>query len=129
MMALAIRFTKACLTKTGKQKKQKRRAMKLNKSYIRQLISEQLQELKSGIQKGADAIQPEEMPGAIAGLQANAGAQEAIAAHLQGATGQALQALGQSQDPAAQQAAVLLQAALEQIADVADEGAKEASGQ
>jgi hypothetical protein len=83
--------------------------MKINKSYIKQLISEQLQELKSGIQKGAEAIQPEEMPGAIAGLQANAGAQEAIVAHLQGAATQVLQALGQSQDPAAQQAAALLQ--------------------
>jgi len=104
--------------------------MKLNKSYIKQLISEQLkEEIKSGVQKRADAIQPEQLPGAIAGLQANAGAQEAIATHLQGATGQALQTLGQSQDPAAQQAAGVLQGALEQLADVADEGAKEASGQ
>ena len=102
--------------------------MKLNKSYIKQIISEQLQELKSGIQKGAEAIQPEDMPGAIAGLQANAGAQEAIAGHLQGAIAQALQALSQSQDPAAQQVAALLQGALEQIPDVADEGAKAAAG-
>ena len=102
--------------------------MKLNKSYIKQLISEQLQELKSGIQKGAEAIQPEDMPGAIAGLQANAGAQEAIAGHMQGAAMQALEVLGQSQDPAAQQVAALLQGALEQIEDVADEGAEAAAG-
>jgi len=115
--------------KNGKQKKQKRRAMKLNKSYIKQLISEQLQEeLKSTIQKKADAIQPEEMPGAIAGLQANAGAQEAIAGHLQGATAAALNTLAQSEDAAAQQAAGLLNGALEQIPDVADEGAKAAAG-
>ena len=106
--------------------------MKLNKSYIRQLISEQLQELKSlksGIQKGAEAIQPEDMPGAIAGLQADAGAQGAIAGHMQGAVMQALQTLAQSQDPAAQQVAALLQGSLEQLPDVAEEGAKEASGQ
>ena len=102
--------------------------MKLNKSYIKQLISEQLQEIKSGVQKSAEAIQPEDMPGAIAGLQANAAAQEAIAGHLQNTTAQALEALGQSQDPAAQQVAALLQGALEQIPDVADEGAKAAAG-
>ena len=102
--------------------------MKLNKSYIKQIISEQLQELKSGIQKGADAIQPEEMPGAIASLQANAGAQEAIAGHLQGAVAQSLEALAQSQDPTAQQVAALLQGSLEQLPDVADEGAKAAAG-
>ena len=100
----------------------------LNKPYIKQLISEQLQELKSGIQKGAEAIQPEEMPGAIAGLQANAGAQEAIAGHLQATIAQSLQALAQSQDPSAQQVAALLQGSLEQLPDVADEGAKAAAG-
>ena len=103
--------------------------MKLNKSYIKQLISEQLQEeLKSGIQKKADAIQPEALPSAIAGLQANASAQEAIAGHLQATVAQSLQALAQSQDPSAQQVAALLQGSLEQIPDVADEGAKAAAG-
>ena len=102
--------------------------MKLNKSYIKQLISEQLQEIKSGVQKGAEAIQPEEMPGAIAGLQANAAAQEAIAGLLQQSVMQAMAMAAQSQDPAAQQIAALLQGALEEIPNVAEEASKAAMG-
>jgi len=102
--------------------------MKLNKSYISRLISEQLQEIKSGVQKSAEAIQPEEMPGAIAGLQANAAAQEAIAGLLQQSVMQAMAMAAQSQDPAAQQIAALLQGALEEIPNVAEEASKAAMG-
>ena len=102
--------------------------MKLNKSYISRLISEQLQEIKSGVQKSAEAIQPEEMPGAIAGLQANAAAQEAIAGLLQQSVMQAMSMAAQSQDPAAQQIAALLQGALEEIPNVAEEASKAAMG-
>jgi|TARA_R110002167_G_scaffold223278_2_gene428596 hypothetical protein len=102
--------------------------MKLNKPYIKQLISEQLQEIKSGVQRGAEAIQPEEMPGAIAGLQANAAAQEAIAGLLQQTLMQVMQLAGQSQDPAAQQIVPLIQSALEQIPEVAEEASKSAMG-
>ena len=85
--------------------------MKLNKSYIRQIIAEQLQEIKSAVQKSSEAIQPEDMPGAIAGLQANAAAQEAIAGLLQ-------QTLMQ----------VMIQGALEEIPNVAEEASKAAQG-
>ena len=102
--------------------------MKLNKSYIKQLISEQLQEIKSGVQRGAEAIQPEEMPGAIAGLQANAAAQEAIAGLSQQTLMQVMQIAGQSQDPAAQQIIALVQGALEQVPEVAEEASKNAVG-
>ena len=40
------------------------------------------------------------------------------------AVAQSLEVLAQSQDPTAQQVAALLQGSLEQIPDVADEGAK-----
>ena len=100
--------------------------MKLNKSYIRQLISEQLQEIKSGVQRGAEAIQPEEMPGAIAGLQANAAAQEAIVGLLQQTLMQVMEIA--SQIPEAQQIVPLIQSALEQIPEVAEEASKSAMG-
>ena len=100
--------------------------MKLNKSYIKQLISEQLLEIKSGIQKGAEAIQPEDMPGAIAGLQANAAAQEAIAGLLQQALMQVMEIA--SQIPEAQQIVPLIQSALAQIPEVAEEASKAAQG-
>jgi gas vesicle protein len=100
--------------------------MKLNKPYIKQLISEQLQEIKSGVQRGAEAIQPEEMPGAIAGLQANAAAQEAIAGLLQQTLMQVMEIA--SQIPEAQQIVPLIQSALEQIPEVAEEASKSAMG-
>ena len=102
--------------------------MKLNRLYIKQLISEQLQEIKSGVQRGAEAIQPEDMPGAIAGLQANAAAQEAIAGLSQQTLMQVMQIAGQSQDPAAQQIVALVQGALEQVPEVAEEASKNAIG-
>tara|TARA_R110000851_G_scaffold191415_1_gene342021 strand:- start:74 stop:376 length:303 start_codon:yes stop_codon:yes gene_type:complete len=100
--------------------------MKLNKPYIKQLISEQLQEIKSGVQRGAEAIQPEEMPGAIAGLQANAAAQEAIVGLLQQTLMQVMEIA--SQIPEAQQIVPLIQSALEQIPEVAEEASKSAMG-
>ena len=102
--------------------------MKLNKSYIKQLISEQLQEIKSAVQKSSEAIQPEDMPGAIAGLQANAAAQEAIAGLLQQTLMQVMQIAGQIQDPAAQQIVTMMQDALEEIPNVAEEASKAAMG-
>ena len=100
--------------------------MKLNKSYIKQLISEQLQEIKSAVQKSSEAIQPEDMPGAIAGLQANAAAQEAIAGLLQQTLMQVMEIA--SQIPEAQQIVPLIQSALAQIPEVAEEASKAAQG-
>jgi|TARA_R110000851_G_scaffold309_1_gene1073 hypothetical protein len=102
--------------------------MKLNKSYIKQLISEQLQEeLKSPLQKGADAVAPKDLPGFVAGLIGNAAAQEAIAGLSQQTLMQVMQLAGQSQDPAAQQIVPLIQSALDGMGDAAQKAQSDAT--
>jgi hypothetical protein len=102
--------------------------MKLNKSYIKQLISEQLREaVESGIQKNAESLQPEELPGYLASLIGNAAAQETMASMSQQTLMQVMQLAGQSQDPAAQQIVPLIQNALDGMGDAAQEAAKEAT--
>ena len=108
--------------------------MKLDKSYIRQLISEQLQELKSPLAQGAEALQPEDMPGAIAGLLGNAAAQGVSAQLAQQTLMQILEMAGQVQDPQTAMAMVqamaqAAQGALEAIPAAAEDAAKDATGQ
>ena len=102
--------------------------MKLNKSYIRQLISEQLREaIESGIQKNAEALQPEDIAGFIAGLIGNSAANETMANMSQQTLMQVMQLAGQSEDPAVQQIVPLIQSALDGMGAAAQESAKEAT--
>jgi len=100
--------------------------MKLNKSYIKQLISEQLQEvrgLKSSVQKNAEAIQPEDLPGAVAGIQAGNAAGTAQSQILQGALVKIVELapqLGEAGAPVAQ----IANDALKQAAKEAEEAVK-----
>ena len=102
--------------------------MKLNKAYIKQLIAEQLQELKSPLQKSEEAVAPKDMPGFVAGLIGNAAAQEAIAGLSQQTLMQVMELAGQSQDPAAAGIVQLVQGALAQIPDAAKKASDDAMG-
>ena len=100
--------------------------MKLNKSYIRQLISEQLQELKSQIQKKEEAVSPKDLPSFVAGLIGNAAAQEAMAGLSQQTLMQVMDIA--SQIPEAQQIVPLIQDALGGMGDAAQEASEDAMG-
>ena len=100
--------------------------MKLNKPYIKQLISEQLQELrgaKSPLQRNAEAIQPEDLPGAVAGIQAGNAAGTAQAQILQGALVNIVN-MAPDMGEAGATVAQLANDALKQAAEAADEAVK-----
>jgi hypothetical protein len=98
--------------------------MKLNKTYIKRLISE---ELKSRIQKKEEAVAPKDLPGFVAGLIGNAAAQEAIAGLSQQTLMQVMEIA--SQIPEAQEAIVpFIQTALGGMGDAAQEASEDAMG-